>query len=90
MLRSWTSAQPVVAFVLLFGWISGSPSQGRGHTTVQECEGMKIGVLDLNDFSEAAQVPLCSLTDVRTASLHRLHYAKVNLSYPLPDCLLNL
>jgi hypothetical protein len=32
---------------------------------VPECEGIKIGILDLNDLSEAANVPKCTLNDVR-------------------------
>jgi len=35
---------------------------------VPECEGMKIGILDLNNLSEAANVPKCTLNDVRPSS----------------------
>ena len=33
-------------------------------TTVADCEGMKFGILDLNDLAKAAGVPKCTLSDV--------------------------
>jgi len=42
------------------------PVRVRGApAVVPECEGLKIAILDLNDLSEAAKVPRCSLNDVR-------------------------
>ncbi len=66
---------------------------------VPECEGLKIGILDLNDLSEAAGVPRCSLSDV--SHLHTtlppspchcpaIHSLKVAGDDSLPPCLADI
>ena len=44
--------------LLLSQQCTGSP------TTVADCEGLKFGILDLNDLAKAAGVPKCTLSDV--------------------------
>ena len=68
MLRTWSTRFCPLAIVLLLG----SQPCICSPTTVADCEGMKFGILDLNDLAKAADVPKCSLGDVSLVLLQLL------------------
>ena len=62
--RNLVYSQPYNLLAVLLACMNIGLHCTANQAVVPACEGMKIGILDLNDLSAAAGVPQCSLNNV--------------------------